>query len=206
MRLAPLALASVLVACGGEADSPIAVEDTDVAVTAEALAPDAATPDPGAAEVDPADAGPDDVFLGSWVGELPVLDDGTHFTAVPPVRAKLEEAFSVEPGLLDRLSNLDEEPYYLVTPIERAGSMLALTFVPNGRFNEDDRPLHLLVADDASHAFALLTTDAGDTFYRASYDASAEHLPAEAAAWMSEQGGVDFAEMVRLDDETELGP
>ena len=222
MRVSLFALALLLAACA-ETEAPVATggtvavpaaeetagpEDAAVeAAVAGAAGPEetaAATADPS--EIDPSDAGDDEVSLASWIGELAVTDDGTHFVEVPPVRARLEEAFGVEPGLLDKLVRLDQEPYYLVTPIESAGGMLATTFVPNGRLNPDPRSLHLLVSDDARHVFAVLTDSDGDTFYRASYDASADVLPAEAAAWMSRAANVDFPEMVRQSDAEVLGP
>lgn len=227
MRFSLLALALFLTACGGD-EAPAVVDTTDAAVTTDAPQTDTVVvaegdpPDadaPAEAETSPAadvagdvdasgiERGPEDeIFVGMWAGDDPVLADGTHFVSVPPVRVKLEEAFRVEPGLLDKLSNLDDEPYFLITPIESVGSMLGLTFVSNAKFNDDDRTLHLLVADDASRVFALLTSDSGDTFYRASYDASAANLPADAAAWMSRKGGTDFAELVQQSDAVELGP
>ena len=229
MRFSLLALAVVLTACGG-GDAPIVAGETDTSelslepveadqptdaslaagtgdAAADADGPAADGDAVGDSEIDPSDAVDDGVNLSPWVGDYPVTDNGIHFVSVPPVREKLEEAFGVEPGLLDKLSNLDADPYFLITPIERAGSMLAMTFIANGRFNPDDQMLHLLVADDASVVFALLTSESKNSVsYRASYDASAADLSPAAAAWMSQKAGVDFAEMVRTEDATELGP
>ena len=206
MRAVPLVLALLLAACGGEpATSDIAT--APLAEGAEATGSAPVLSDGSSADLESGidlslDAG-DTPYVGMWAGEAPVAADGTRFVGVPTVRPRLEEAFGVEPGLLDRL--LADPPLYRAAPIEAVGSMLGVTFEPTAA-NPDDRTLHLLVADDAGHVFALLTAPDGDTFYRASYDASAAVLPAEASAWMSRKAGVDFAAMVRTDDETELGP
>lgn len=227
MRLVLLALTFLLVACGGEPDTPVVGDRTDVTVTPETSDPDtllvedgdleevsdveadapdggtASTGDAGASEIDASDAGEADVSVARWAGDQPIADDGTRFLGVPPVLARANEAFGVEPGLMDRL--LGDPALYDAAPIEAVGSMLGLTFEPTAA-NPDNRTLHMVVADDASHVFAFLAAPDGGTFYRASYDASAAHLPAAAAAWMSRKAGIDFAAMVRENDETVLGP
>ena len=82
-----------------------------------------------AALVSAASLGPDRApyeLLRGWVGLPPVQEDGTHFVLDPSVRPTIEEAFSVEPGLMERLSTLDQAPTFLAEPIDFVGGAFAL--------------------------------------------------------------------------------
>ena len=133
-RLLLLALVLPLAACESPAPevpgTPRAVGDLSEtfvdADSSEPLAVDSSELAPASNE--PSTDGPDWTpyeALRGWVGHSPVKEDGTHFVLDPSVRPTIEEAFSVEPGLMAKLSHLDTEPsrdgvrvYEEVAPIE----------------------------------------------------------------------------------------
>ncbi len=173
-----------------------------VATVADTPAPDepeTPLPDASAADRTPYEA------LRGWIGHPAVRDDGSQFVLQPSVRPQIEEAFEVEPGLMDRLAQLATEPTFEITPVDFAGAAFALAFPANGAVEDDPRSLWLLVDAETGAAYAILT-DGGDTFYRASHDARVDDLAPAAVAWMSDASGTPFEALARASEGAPMSP
>ncbi|PAP81515.1 hypothetical protein B1759_09380 [Rubrivirga sp. SAORIC476] len=213
-RLLLLALVLPLAACESPAPevpgTPRAVGDLSEtfvdAGSSEPLAVDSS--ELASASNEPSTDGPDWTpyeALRGWVGHSPVREDGTHFVLDPSVRPTIEEAFSVEPGLMAKLSHLDTEPSYLMEPVDFAGGAFALAFASNPATNDDARSLWMLIEAETGAVFALLADDR-DTYYRASYDARVADLRPEAIAWVEHASGRPFGDLARMSEEAPVGP
>ncbi len=176
-----------------------------MAATPATVMPDArADDDPRADPSGASDRTPYEDLRG-WVGHPAVRDDGSQFVLQPSVHLQIKEAFSVEPGMMDRLTRLVTEPTFEVTPVDFAGAAFALAFPANGTVEDDPRSLWLLIDAETGEAFAILS-DGSDTFYRASYDARIDDLTPEAIAWMSDASGTPFEELARMSEEAPISP
>ena len=198
MRLLLLAAVLPLAACASDPTPTEAGEFDGVAASAPADTAEAVT---GGGD-GLATESPEPTERADWSGEPAVRPDGLRFVSDPTIRPALVEAFSVEPGLLERLEG--DAALYDTDRVTTVGEMLAVSYQPTAA-NPDQRPLYLLIHRETGHAHAVLT-DGGDTFYRRSYAASASDLSAEAVSWMRAQSGVDVAEQARLGDEEVPSP
>lgn len=92
--------------------------------------------------------------LRTWVGEYP-SEEGRDFLRLPQIGAPLSRL--IGRNYYARLTNLQNEPYYLIQPIEYHEGHYVLDYVPNGRFNtEDDRVVVLIKDWDASMHVAVV--------------------------------------------------
>ncbi len=177
-----------------------------MAVAPMASVADVPAPDrePGIPKADTGDRTPYEALRG-WVGHPAVRDDGSQFVLQPSVHLQVKEAFSVEPGLMDRLARLATEPTFEITPVDFAGAAFALAFPANGAIEDDPRSLWLLIDAETGATFAILS-DGGDTFYRASHDARIDDLTPTAIAWMSDASGTPFEELARMSEGAPMSP
>ncbi|MGB3542937.1 hypothetical protein [Rubrivirga sp.] len=143
--------------------------------------------------------------LSHWIGEYPVLEDGTHFVTQPAVVLFLEDAFAVESGLMSKLSALATEPVLLAEPIEYVGGAFALEFVPNEGVGQEDRSLYVLIDGETGTTYAVLNGD-DNAYYRSSYGARVADLAAEAVAWMREVSGEDIRALGRMSENAPISP
>ena len=204
-RLPLLALTLSLAACASDSegsDAPLVAAATDP-VAEDVLSETAANAALITTTTEEPDGTPYEALRG-WIGHDPVREDGTHFVLDPSVRPTLEEAFSVEPGLMDRLSHLDEAPTFLAEPVDFVGGAYALAFAPS-EGQDDPRSLWMVIEAETGAVYALLS-DGGDTYYRASHDARIDDLRSEAIAWMEAQSGEPFAEIAQMSEAAPLSP
>lgn len=136
------------------------------------------------------------VVLGDWIGQPVVREDGTHFVEEPSLQPDLEQALSVEYGVLDKLSNLDSVAAYTATPVDFVGNAFVVEFTPDVELAGDDRRIWLVVNGENGDVFTLLR-DEGFPFFRPAIGADLDALAPETIDWVSERSGMPFDEMGR---------
>jgi len=71
--------------------------------------------------------------LKKWIGEQPVSEEGS-FLELPDVKPVLRKTVSTD--LYERLTNLQERPYYLTMPIDYVDGYYFLHYPPNSHYNQ----------------------------------------------------------------------
>ena len=99
--------------------------------------------------------------LSDWIGKSPVGEDGLSFVEEPSIRPALEQALSVEYGVLDKLSNLDSVATYTATPVEFVGGSFVIEYTPDEALADDDRRIWVVVNGDNGDVFTLLRSFTG---------------------------------------------
>ena len=134
--------------------------------------------------------------LSDWIGKSPVGEDGLSFVEEPSIRPALEQALSVEYGVLDKLSNLDSVATYTATPIEFVGGSFVIEYTPDEALADDDRRIWVVVNGDNGDVFTLLRSFTGGfPFYRPAVGVDREALSQETKDWVSERIRIPFDEI-----------